>query len=113
VTAASVVVMYTYAGDANLDGMVSGDDYSAIDFAMLTPGASGWVNGDFNYDGVVSGDDYSAIDFNLLAQGAPFPTSGAGPLGVISVPEPTMAGLTLCAASAASVLPRRRRRRAR
>jgi hypothetical protein len=64
-------VKYTYAGDANLDGIVSGDDYSAIDFNVLVPGASGWFNGDFNYDGIISGDDYSAIDFAILAQGAP------------------------------------------
>jgi hypothetical protein len=69
--ATSVLIKYTYDGDANLDGVVSGDDYSSIDFSILTPGASGYFNGDFNYDGLISGDDYSAIDFNLLAQGAP------------------------------------------
>src|SRR4030095_977651 len=83
------LVMYTYAGDANLDGFVSGDDYSAIDFNILVPGSSGWVNGDFNYDGVISGDDYSAIDFNILAQGDPFPTGGPVDLSAASaVPEP-------------------------
>jgi uncharacterized delta-60 repeat protein len=71
VDATTVLVRYTYAGDANLDGQVTGDDYSAIDFGILVAGASGWVNGDFNYDGVVTGDDYSAIDFVILAQGAP------------------------------------------
>jgi hypothetical protein len=86
-----VLVMYTYAGDANLDGLISGDDYSAIDFNILTPGTGGWINGDFNHDGLVSGDDYSAIDFNIIAQGAPFPTSAAaspGVGGVTPVPEP-------------------------
>ena len=53
------------------DGLVSGDDYSAIDFNVLVPGASGWFNGDFNHDGVVTGDDYSSIDFNILAQTGP------------------------------------------
>jgi ELWxxDGT repeat protein len=71
VDATSVLVKYTYAGDANLDGVVSGDDCSAIDFSILVPGSFGWMNGDFNYDGVISGDDYSAIDFALLAQGDP------------------------------------------
>jgi hypothetical protein len=75
-----------------MDGFISGDDYSAIDFASGTPGASGWTNGDFNWDGFISGDDYSAIDFNLVAQGAPFPTSGsAGLSGVTAVPEPASA----------------------
>jgi hypothetical protein len=67
----TVLLKYTYAGDANLDGQVTGDDYSAIDFNILVPGSSGWYGGDFNFDGVITGDDYSAIDFNILAQGAP------------------------------------------
>jgi hypothetical protein len=71
VDATTVVVKYTYGGDANLDGVVSGDDFSAIDFNAGGQGSNGWYNGDFNYDGVIGGDDYSAIDFNILAQGAP------------------------------------------
>jgi uncharacterized delta-60 repeat protein len=71
VDATSVIVKYTYAGDANLDGIVSGDDYSAIDFGILVPDASGWPAGDFNLDGKVTGDDYADIDFAMLAQGAP------------------------------------------
>jgi GH25 family lysozyme M1 (1,4-beta-N-acetylmuramidase) len=70
VDASAVLVKYTYAGDANLDGFISGDDYSVIDFNISTAGASGYTNGDFNYDGIISGDDYSVIDFNISAQGA-------------------------------------------
>jgi hypothetical protein len=70
VDATCVLIKYTYSGDANLDGIVSGDDYSAIDFNVGTP-AFGYYNGDFNYDGIISGDDYSAIDFNITAQGSP------------------------------------------
>ena len=55
VSGADALVMYTYRGDANLDGFISGDDYSAIDFASATPGAFGWHNGDFNWDGIISG----------------------------------------------------------
>jgi hypothetical protein len=70
--ATSVLIAYTYVGDANLDGRITGDDYSAIDFGYLTRASAwGWSNGDFNYDGIVSGDDYSDIDANFLAQGAP------------------------------------------
>ena len=106
----STIAMYTYRGDANMDGFISGDDYSAIDFASGTPGASGWVNGDFNYDGIISGDDYSAIDFNLVAQGDPFPTAGSAASGVTAVPEP--AALSAISLAAASLLARRRRQRA-
>ena len=67
----AVLVKYTYAGDANLDGFISGDDYAAIDFNVASPGSDGFFNGDFNYDGLISGDDYAAIDFNITAQGTP------------------------------------------
>ena len=106
----NVLVMYTYRGDANLDGFISGDDYSAIDFAAGVPGAAGWINGDFNYDGVISGDDYSAIDFNLVAQGPPISTTATihAPL-VTPVPEP--ASSAWGAAAAAFLAVRRRRSR--
>jgi hypothetical protein len=113
VSGSDTLVMYTYAGDSNLDGIVSGDDYSAIDFSILVPGSSGWVNGDFNYDGAVTGDDYSAIDFAILAQGAPFPTGGAATGGLAvtaTVPEPTALGVLL-AADVTTLLCRQRRRR--
>jgi hypothetical protein len=70
VDATAVIVKYTYAGDANLDGQITGDDYFQIDSAF--PSAShGWANGDFNFDGVVNGDDYFLIDSNFPAQGLP------------------------------------------
>ena len=105
------IVMYTYAGDANLDGFISGDDYTANDFAIAVPGASGWFNGDFNHDGIVSGDDYTVIDFNVVAQGAPFPTDAAGGIeGVTAVPEP--GGILFVSSAAAAAMLRRRRRHA-
>ena len=57
----SVLVLYTYFGDALLDGTVDGTDYSMIDTGYAAH-LTGWMNGDFNYDGVVDGGDYSLID---------------------------------------------------
>ena len=106
VSGSDTLVMYTYVGDANLDGFISGDDYAAIDFNVAVPGADGWYNGDFNYDGIISGDDYASIDFNIVAQGAPLNDSAAA---VVAVPEPG-AGVVAGSLVAAAALARRRRR---
>ena len=92
VSSGDVLVMYTYAGDANLDGAITGDDYFQIDAAFA--GGSGWFNGDFNYDGVVNGDDYFLIDSNFAAQGAPFSTS-SGFAAATAVPEPASVNLSV------------------
>jgi len=103
--------MYTYGGDANLDGQINIDDYTQIDSSVSAHGAlKGWYNGDFNYDGEINIDDYTIIDSNVGIQGPPFSTaaSGATMAGVTAVPEPASLGLM---AFAMSSLPRRRRRR--
>jgi len=76
VTGSDTLVMYTYGGDANLDGKINVDDYGHID-SSIPIGLTGWINGDFNYDGKINVDDYGIIDFNIGIQGAAFPT-GAG-----------------------------------
>ncbi len=64
-----VLIKYTFYGDANLDGVVNGSDYTLIDNGFNN-NLIGWRNGDFNYDGVVNGDDYSLIDNAFNTQGA-------------------------------------------
>jgi uncharacterized delta-60 repeat protein len=61
VNTTDVIVKYTYAGDANLDGGVNGDDYFRIDSGFIS-NLTGWYNGDFNYSGLVNADDYFLID---------------------------------------------------
>jgi hypothetical protein len=100
--------MYTYGGDATLDGKINIDDYGRIDLNAPLPGVAGWFNGDFNYDGKVNVDDYGIIDFNIGIQGAPFSTAGGGLSGVSAVPEASSFALLL--AGSATFLPRRRRR---
>src|SRR6185503_17777449 len=77
VTGSDTLLMYTYGGDANLDGKINVDDYGRIDF-NVNLGVGGWYNGDFNYDGKINVDDYGIIDFNVGIQGAPFFTAGGG-----------------------------------
>src|SRR5205823_5387997 len=57
VTGSNTLVMYTYGGDANLDGKINVDDYGKIDFAVGLPGPAGWYHGDFIYGGEVKRDD--------------------------------------------------------
>ena len=111
ITGASTIAMYTYAGDANLDGVIDGGDYGTIDNFVQVPGADGYANGDFNYDGVIDGGDYGIIDNNIQAQGPGFPTgsSAAGLGGVTAVPEPSTLGLVML--GGAILLRGRRRRR--
>ncbi len=85
VAATDTLIMYTYSGDANLDGTINPDDYANISFNDNNPSASGYYNGDFNYDGDINADDFALIDFNFNAQGAPFPTGAAA---FAAVPEP-------------------------
>jgi hypothetical protein len=111
VTGSDTLIMYTYAGDANLDGKINVDDYGKIDFGIGI-GLTGWINGDFNYDGKLNVDDYGIIDFNVGIQGAPFFTAGgSGPSlsGVSAIPEPA-AALALLVTSSAAFLGRRRQR---
>jgi len=109
VHATDTIVMFTYGGDANLDGMINIDDYTQIDSSVSTGGAlKGWYNGDFNYDGEVNIDDYTIIDSNIGIQGTPFSSAGGASIaGVAAVPEP--AALGLLSVGALSLLGRRRR----
>jgi hypothetical protein len=106
VTGSDALVMYTYAGDATLDGKIDVDDYARVD-SNIGLGTAGWYNGDFNYDGKVNVDDYGIIDTNIAIQGAPFATE-AGLTSVAAVPEPAAAALVLIVAGLTA--PRRLRR---
>lgn len=112
VDATSVLLKYTWYGDANFDGKINADDYALLDRGYAK-GLTGWVNGDFNYDNVVNSADYLLIDRiytqqtgvlspELLAtREAQFGGAYVAAL-VASVPEPSSvavlatAGLAVC-----------------
>jgi autotransporter-associated beta strand protein len=112
ITGTDTLVMYTYGGDATLDGKINIDDYVKID-SGISAQLTGWSNGDFNYDGKVSIDDYiTVIDANIGNQNGIFFTTGGisgGLSGVSAVPEPASGGALLMLS--ASLLTRRRRSR--
>jgi hypothetical protein len=114
VSGSDTLVMYTYAGDANLSGKIDGDDYFKIDAGYLAS-ATGYLNGDFDYNGKINADDYFLIDRNYSQQGAAFLPGALPPGGlsggVTAVPEPGSAAfiLTVLGPSLASMSRRRRR----
>jgi autotransporter-associated beta strand protein len=100
IAAGAIVGKYTYFGDVNIDGQVTGDDYTVVDSNLNTTPATGleWVRGDANTDYSVTGDDYTVIDSNLgLGVGNPLTTSfltGSMPSGSLSaIPEPASLGV--------------------
>ncbi len=112
VSAADVLLKYTYYGDTNLDGKVDASDYSRIDSGYLNH-LTGWTNGDFNYDGTINGSDYTLIDNVFNTQGAQLTAEIASPTAQISagpsaVPEPS--SIALIVAGTAILLGRRKRR---
>src|SRR5262249_43084464 len=116
VSANDALVMYTYGGDANLDGKIDVSDYGRIDFNAPLQDA-GWFDGDFNYDGKIDISDYGIIDFNVGIQGAPFSTAGSMAAteslaivnGVTAIPEPAAFAFISCLST--GLLSRRSRSR--
>jgi len=106
----AVVGKYTYFGDVDFDGQVTGDDYTIIDSNLNTTPATGlaWLSGDANLDGIVTGDDYTTIDSNLgLGVGNPLSASSLTPSSLTAVPEPAT---LLWSIAGAGLLALRRRR---
>jgi autotransporter-associated beta strand protein len=116
-----IEIKYTLLGDADLDGAVTGIDFTIL-ASNLGKSVSGWDQGDFNYDGVVNGIDFTDLVENLgkSASGADItlPASDytaidafAAANGLMAdVPEPTATSIIVVGASATMV---RRRRRSR
>jgi autotransporter-associated beta strand protein len=117
-----IELKYTLLGDANLDGIVNGSDFSIL-AANFGLGATNWDQGNFLYSSSVNGSDFSALAANFgqgdsgadvqvtqadsaaldsfaIANGLPLPTFAA-------VPEP--ASCVLHSLATISLLTRRRR----
>ncbi len=107
----SILVKYTYYGDANLDGQVDISDLGALATAWQTSAV--WSQGDFDYSGFVDISDLGKLATNWqLGVGNPLGPSfdealASVGLAGVSVPEPAMLGL---AGLAASMLCSRKRR---
>jgi hypothetical protein len=109
-----LLVMPTYAGDANLDGQVDISDLFSLAMHWGDTGAV-WTQGDFNYNGVVDARDLGLLAVNWQAgTGAASEASFSGEaamfgLPAVAVPEPSIP--LLIAAAAGATLKRRARGR--
>jgi hypothetical protein len=84
VDSTTLLLSYTFAGDANLDGVVNALDLNSL-ASHFDESTQSWTDGDFNYDGVVN-----LLDFNTVAMnfGQSMPTNATTPELAILVPEP-------------------------
>jgi T5SS/PEP-CTERM-associated repeat protein len=109
-----ILIRYTLAGDANLDGQVNFADLLIVAQNFNDTGED-WVGGNFTYNptGLVNFADLLIVaqNFNQVLTPAESLSDGIGsniqPL-TVQVPEPSTLALSLCAAAA--LLTRRRRR---
>ncbi len=107
----SVLVKYTYYGDANLDGQVDISDLGALATAWQT--SATWSQGDFDYSGFVDISDLGKLATNWqLGVGSPLGPSfdealASVGLAGVSVPEPAGAVSLLLGCLAAGRLRRR------
>jgi hypothetical protein len=92
VDASSLLIKFTYAGDADLDGKVDVADLGRLASAWQT--ANVWTGGDFDYNGTVDVNDLGMLASNWQAGvGNPLGPSlaealaGVG-LSTVAVPEP-------------------------
>jgi autotransporter-associated beta strand protein len=59
-----IEIKYTLLGDADLDGAVTGSDFTDL-VGNLGKSGRTWDQGDFDYDGSVTGSDFTALVGNL------------------------------------------------
>ena len=114
VDSTSLLIKFTYGGDANLDGQVDISDLGALATAWQTSNV--WTGGDFDYSGFVDISDLGILATNWqLGVDAPLSPSlddALASLGLsgVSIPEPTT--IVLLALCLAGVSTRRHRRSA-
>ena len=100
--ATSILVKYTRYGDANLDGIVSLNDFNRL-AANFGGSNKIWSQADFTFDGIVNLNDFNrlASNFGLFAAGPDVTPQDWSALAA-AVPEPgalLVTGAAICAAA--------------
>jgi hypothetical protein len=124
IPAESVVLKYTYLGDADLTGQVDLDDFNLFLYGFDANNAAPktWVFGNFDYNNTIDLDDFNLFLYGYQSQGGSLGALSTAILGtplsfsdqsamlamVAAVPEPMSVGLLSVAAGALAL--RRRRK---
>src|SRR5262249_34262141 len=104
VDSTTVLIRYTYLGDANLDGKVNALDFNLLATNFGSATGKQWSQADFNFDGQTTTADFTALASNFnLTLAAPATIAGAT-LGTL-VPEPASIAML-----AVLLIPGRRRK---
>ena len=106
----SVLVKYTYWGDADLNGKVDFNDFDVLQYYYFHPQPAekiGWQTGDFNYDGKVDFNDFDLLQYAYFHPGGVLGAAVGLPSSLEPIPEP--ATLALLVAGGLLALARRRR----
>ncbi len=109
VDATTLLIAYTFGGDANLNGTIDIDDFNLLAEYFGQAGRT-WYEGDFNGDGRVGLEDFNllATNYGIVVRTEPTPADWDTLRAAIveaSVPEPASAGWL---AVAVALLRRRR-----
>jgi MYXO-CTERM domain-containing protein len=109
VDASSLLVKFTYAGDANLDGQVDITDLGSLATAWQT--GAPWTGGDFDYSGFVDITDLGMLATNWQAGvGSPLRTSLTEALASVGLPSSAVPEPACLALLGLAALTARRRR---
>ena len=100
-----LLIRYTTIGDADLNGLVDGDDLTRLLIAYGRPGRV-WSDGDFDFNGVIDRQDLNLLLSGYAHQGASLGASAV----VAAVPEPRSLSLLAVGFVAVSVGGKRFRR---
>jgi hypothetical protein len=69
-TAADLLVKYTYLGDSDLSGATTLDDFTLF-LGGYQAGSPAWMNGDYDFSGLATLDDFTLFLLGYQRQGAP------------------------------------------